>query len=181
MNKSRLILIGLVISIALNMVFIGGISYRASNYRGQAPRPLPPNLSWAIRDLSEERQSELEPLISARSEDVQPIRAAMFAAMRRVNELMRAEDFDSEALSAAFAQLREASDSYQVVSHEQTVAVLAELTDEERRTAQEFMQRRGPRGDRDGRRDRRDGPGFRPGGRPPPGGPDGGPPPLPPR
>ncbi|NKB33770.1 MAG: periplasmic heavy metal sensor [Pseudomonadales bacterium] len=176
MNRSKLILVVLITSIAINLIFIGGISYRASAVREPSLRPFPPSVGWAVRDLSEERQAELEPLLEASNEEIRPMRQQMFQATRRVNELMRADEFNAEELRTAFEQLRSASNSYQALSHEQSIALLSELTEEERRTAQEFMQRRGPRGERDGRRGR-SGPGFGPGGGPPPDGFGGRPPP----
>ena len=168
MNKSNLILAALIVSLAINLVFIGGISYRASSFRDSPLRPFPPNIGWVVRDLSEERQAELAPILDSSNEEIRPMRGEMFQAMRRVNELMRADEFDAEELRGAFQELRDANNRYQQLSHEQSISLLSELTDEERRTAQEFSQRRGPRGDRDGRRGR-GGPGFGPdGNRPPP-------------
>lgn len=169
MNKSKLILILLIASIALNLVFVGGISYRASAFQEPQLRPFPPNISWVVRDLSADRQTELQPILEASNDASRPFRGEMFQAMRRVNELMRAEEFDADKLRQAFRELRSASNRYQELSHEQSIALLSELTEEERQAAQEFMQRRGPRGDRDGRRGRI-GSGFgpRPGDRLPP-------------
>ena len=178
MNRSQLILSALIFSLAINLIFIGGISYRASNVRPMSQRPFPPNIGWAVRDLSEIRQAELEPILEQSNEQIGPMRTEMFNAQRRVNELMSSDSYDAEALSEAFSQLRSASIRYQQLSHEQTIALLSELTEEERRTAQEFVQRRGPRRDRDGRRGR-----GGPDGRPPSGGPGapGDRPPPPPR
>ncbi len=167
MNRGKLILVILIISLAINLVFIGGISYRISAFRDAPLRPFPPNIGWAVRDLSEERQTELAPILDASNEEMLPIRAEMFQTTRLVYELMRSDDFKAEELRAAFLELRNASNRYQELSHEQSIALFSELTDEERRVAQEFTQRRGPRGDRNARRGRF-GPGFDPGVRRPP-------------
>ena len=178
MNRSQVILSILLLSLAVNLIFIGGIAYRASNFRGMAPRPFPPNISWTVRDLSEARQTELAPMLEQSNEQIRPMRAEMFTSQRRVNELMASDSFDAEALNQAFNELRAASNRYQQLSHQQTITLLSELSEEERRTAQEFVQRRGPRGDRDGRRGR-GGPDGRPfaGGTGGPGGPGARPPP----
>ena len=167
MNRSKLILVILSISLAINLIFIGGISYRISAFRDAPLRPFPPNIGWAVRDLSEERQTELAPILDASNEEMLPMRAEMFQTTRLVYELMRSDDFNAEELRAAFLELRNASNRYQELSHEQSIALFSELTDEERRVAQEFTQRRGPRGDRNERRGRF-GPGFGPGVRRPP-------------
>ncbi len=176
MTSNRLIIIALLLSVALNLVFVGGIAYRANTVRETRTRPLPPNIGWLVRDLSEERRVELGPILSQSYDEIGPLRRSMTDAQRRINELMAAESYNPDALAQAFADLRQASDRYQVLSHEQTVALLAELTAEERQAARAFVQRRGPR---DGfRRGNQGGPGFGPdgrrgpGGRPPPRTPD---------
>ncbi|MFL2848867.1 MAG: periplasmic heavy metal sensor [Pseudohongiellaceae bacterium] len=161
MNKSQLILSALILSLALNLIFIGGISYRTSNFRSLFQTPFTPNVGWVVQDLNEGRQAELEPILLRSNEQIRPRRTEMLTTQRRVNELIASDSFDADALNEAFTQLRIVFNRYQQLSHEQTIALLSELTSEERRTAQEFMQRRGPRGDRESRRGR-GGPGDRP-------------------
>ena len=61
---------------------------------------------------------------------------------------------------------------FQSLSHQQTIILFNELSEEERQIAQEFVQRRGPRYGADRARGRNGRPGFRRGG---PAGPQGGP------
>jgi uncharacterized membrane protein len=139
-------LAALLVSVALNLFLLGGLGMRMLRMEDfREARPLPPNLGWIVRDLSESRRAELGDSIRARAEQINPLRAAIFAAQRRVNELMVADEFDPEALEQAFADLRAASDRYQQATQEQTVAIFAQLTPEERQSAREFVQRRGPR------------------------------------
>ncbi|GJM13534.1 MAG: hypothetical protein DHS20C12_19370 [Pseudohongiella sp.] len=160
MTKNKLLLLGLLISISINLFFVGGIAYRVTNLSDeQSGRPLPPNVGWIVRDLEENRRSELEPQLRASFEAIAPIRREMMSAQRNVNELMSAQPFDANALTAAFTTLREANIRYQLLSHQQTSEILALLSEEERQAAMEFVQRRGPRDGRDGFRGR-DG-GFR--------------------
>ena len=146
MNRRRLLLLALFVSIAVNLFFIGGVGYRMARFedRGGA-RPLPPNLGWIVRDLPDQRREQLADEIRDGAERIRPLRRAVFASQRRVNELMAATEFDAEALQAAFAELRQASDRYQQATQDQTVAILAELTPEERQSAREFVRRRGTR------------------------------------
>lgn len=154
MTRRNLVITGLLLSLALNLFFIGGISYRLATFREFGPRPMPPNVDWVVRDLPEERQAELEPLLQNDRELGRSARFQMFRAQRQIARLMTADEFDSAALSAAFSELRRLGMAYQELSHAQTVALLAALTPEERQTAFEFMQRRGPRPGGDFRRDR---------------------------
>lgn len=162
MTRRNLLLIVLLISVGANLFFVGGISYRMlSINQATDGRPLPPNLGWLVRDLSEERRSELEEVLRAGAREVRPLREEILSAQRSVNGLMSAEPFDANALQNAFAELRVASERYQAATQSQTVAILEQLTDEERLAAQQFVRQRSPR---DGR------PGPGPGGRPPPSG-----------
>ena len=166
MSRNRLIISGLVISVAINLVLIGGIGYRASSIRDFSPRPFPPNVGWVVRDLSEERRSELEPMLRESYDEIRPMRGEMFAAQSRINELMASQSFDAEALNQAFAELRDVSERYQALSHQQTISILNELSEEERQMAMEFVQRRGPREGRGRFRGQDGGPRFGPNGRP---------------
>lgn len=161
MTKNNLILLGLLISIAINLFFVGGIAYRVTSFQDErSGRPLPPNVGWIVRDLDEQRRNELDPQLQASFDAINPIRREMFDAQRRVNDLMKAQPFDAEALTEAFTDLREANILYQELSHEQTSEILELLSDEERVAALEFVQRRGPRDGRDGFRGRSGPPGF---------------------
>lgn len=170
MNRTRLLLLALVASFALNLFFVGGIATRVNRVDDFRGRPMPPNVNWMVRDLSEDRRAELLPLMERSAEEIRPIRREMFESQRRVNELMLSADYDPAGLEQAFAELRDKNLRYQALSHRHSVEMLNELTAEERAKAVEFISRRGPE---DGR-DRRMGDG-----RPP--GPRGGPPPPPPQ
>ena len=169
MTKNKILLLGLLLSLSINLFFVGGIAYRVANFQGErSGRPLPPNVGWVVRDLEESRRTELEPQLRQSFEAIGPIRREMMNAQRQVNDLMSAQPFDASELNTAFASLREASIRYQALSHAQTSDILGLLSEEERQAALEFVQRRGPRDGRDGSRRRDGGPGSRG-----PGGPDG--------
>lgn len=153
MTRNRLLLLALVASLGLNLFFTGGIAYRINRFNEFSSRPLPPNVTWMVRDLGETRREELQPLLERGAEEIEPVRLRMFEAQRSVNELMANPDYDAVLLEQAFSELREANLQYQAMSHQHSVAVLNELTESERRAAVELINRRGPR---DGR-DRRDG------------------------
>lgn len=162
MTKHKILLLGLFISISLNLFFVGGITYRVTSFQEErSSRPLPPNVGWIVRDLEDSRRSELEPQIRASFEAISPIRREMMDAQRQVNELMSAQPFDGNALNSAFTALREANIRYQTISHEQTSEILGLLSEEERQSTLEFVQRRGPRDGRDGFRGRDGGPRFK--------------------
>lgn len=174
MIRRNLLLLGLVVSVGINLFLLGGIGIRMSTVQEiREARPLPPNIGWIVRDLSPERQEELAAVLEPLGEEIFPYRRAVFEAQRKVNNLMAAADYDEQALEQAFAELRAASETYTALSHQQTAMVLDQLTAAERQVATEFIQRRGPRDGRDGFRGPAGSGSLRPGGFGGPGGPGG--------
>jgi uncharacterized membrane protein len=151
MNQTRLLLLALVTSLAVNLFFVGGIFYRFFRADEFIGRPLPPNINWMVRDLSEERRAEMQPLLEQSADEIRPIRRELFESQRHVNELMMSADFDREALEQAFSDLRDANLRYQRMSHRHSVEMLNHLSPEEREKAVAFIHRRGPMDGRDRR------------------------------
>ena len=151
MNGRRGLAAALIISIAVNLFFIGGIAFRfylmhsSNDAETNAGRPLPPNISWLVRDLAPERQEEMRAKLKERGMEGRASRIRMFKAQRESNRLMTADPFDAEALAEAFTALRDAANEYQRLSHLQTAEILSELSVDERRKVVEFINRRGPR------------------------------------
>jgi len=144
--RNKLTLLVLLFSVGINLFLVGGIFYRVTLHPEFGPRPMPRNVSWIVRDLTEIRQQELMPLLERNRQESESLRRDMFIAQRQVNDLMARSNFDSDELNSAFTALRNASADYQKISHQQTVDILSRLTEAERKLAQEFLQRRGPRG-----------------------------------
>src|SRR5690606_25427875 len=156
-SRARVKTVVLVISLALNLLVVGGITTRIMT---KEARPIPPNLGWIMDNLGEETKAELFPQLEEFWDSSRPLRRAIFRAQRQVNELMVQEPMDRPAVAAAFEQLRQASLAYQKVSHEQTTQVFELLTPEQRVAALKFLEdRRDPdrrdRSDRDSSNERR--------------------------
>lgn len=145
MAKTKLLLLALIASVAVNLFFFGGIISRTRNSPSFGMRPFPPNIGWIVRDLSEERRSELTALLQVSADDINMLRREMFDAQANINEIMSADEFDSAALESAFNRLRETNSRYQAMSHSQSIDLLSQLSTEERTMALEFIHRRGPR------------------------------------
>jgi len=150
-NGRRGLAVALLISIALNLFFMGGIAFRlylmnsSMSSEANAGRPLPPNISWLVRDLAPERQEVMRAKLRGRAVEGRAARIRTFKAQRESNRLMTADPFDAEALAVALSALRDAANNYQRLSHLQTAEILSELSVDERQKAVEFINRRGPR------------------------------------
>jgi uncharacterized membrane protein len=147
LNRRRGLIVALLISIAINLFLVGGVAYRfyLINSEASIGRPLPPNISWLIRDLTPERQEELRAGLRERGMQGRAARIRLFEAQSESNRVMTQDPFDEEALVAALAELRDAANDYQRLSHLQAVETLSKLSAKERRNAVEFINRRGPR------------------------------------
>ena len=122
MTRNNLLVLGLLLSLGINLFLLGGIAMRMSSFRDFAQsRPFPPNVGWIVRDLDEARQQELLQTLEPLGEEIEPYRRAMFMAQRTVNQLMSAPEYDSEELAAAFSELREAAQEYTALTHQQTL------------------------------------------------------------
>ena len=145
LNRRRGLIVALLISIAINLFLVGGVAYRfyLINSEASIGRPLPPNISWLIRDLTPERQEELRAGLRERGMQGRAARIRLFEAQSESNRVMTQDPFDEEALVAALAELRDAANDYQRLSHLQAVETLSELSAKERRNAVEFINRRG--------------------------------------
>ncbi|MEQ8953215.1 MAG: hypothetical protein RL120_03715, partial [Gammaproteobacteria bacterium] len=65
MNRTQLTVVALLVSIAVNLLLLGGIGYRMLSLPEPGIRPFPPGVGWVTRDLSDARRSELAPLLDA--------------------------------------------------------------------------------------------------------------------
>jgi len=165
MNRNKLLIICLLLSLAVNLLLIGGITSRTmSRPDFSAGRPFPPNLGWVMRGLSDARRSELSSLQESSAEAILPSRREMSVSQERINQLMAADPLDAAAIEQAFSELRQANLDYQRLSHQQTVDMLKQLTVAERQQALDFLSSRRFRGGGDRRP--RGGSGSRPSPRP---------------
>jgi len=124
MSRKNLLVLGLVLSIGVNLFLIGGIAIRINNVRDYTQaRPFPPNVGWIIRDLDEARQEELAELLEPLGEQVEPFRRAMMDAQLQVNRLMSSSNLSEAELSNAFNKLRDAAQAYTAITHGDAVGV----------------------------------------------------------
>lgn len=138
-SRARIMTVVLVISLAFNLLIVGGITTRIMS---KDARPIPPNLGWIMDNLGEETRAELFPRLEEFWDSSRPLRRAIFRAQRQVNELMVQEPMDHTAIATAFEELRQASLEYQKVSHEQTTQIFELLTPEQRVAALKFLEDR---------------------------------------
>ena len=154
-KKNRVVIILLICSLALNLLFIGGLIGRS--LFGGPPGHLPNHMGWMLRNLSDEKRKELRPQLKERSGSLRTVRQEMRDARQRLSSAIMEEPLDEKALNLALKDLRSASNKFQVVTHENMSTILKEMKLEDREKALKFLSRREKhRGNFDDRRGRKE-------------------------
>ena len=154
-KKNRVVIILLICSLALNLLFIGGLIGRS--IFGGPPGHLPNHMGWMLRNLSDEKRKDLRPQLKERSGSLRTVRQEMRQARQRLSAAIREEPLDERALQLALKDLRSASNKFQVVTHENMSTILKEMSLEDREKALKFLSRREKhRGNFDERRGRKE-------------------------
>lgn len=154
-KKNRTITFVLVFSLALNLLFIGGLIGRS--VFGGPPKHLPNHMGWMLRNLSDEKREALRPQLKERAGSLRIVRQEMRQARQRLSAAIREEPLDERALKLALKDLRSASNKFQVVTHENMSTILKEMSLEDREKALKFLSRREKhRGNFDDRRGRKE-------------------------
>lgn len=154
-KKNRVVIILLICSLALNLLFIGGLIGRS--VFGGPPGHLPNHMGWMLRNLSDEKRKELRPQLKERSGSLRTVRQEMRDARQRLSSAIMEEPLDEKALNLALKDLRSASNKFQIVTHENMSTILKEMKLEDREKALKFLSRREKhRGNFDDRRGRKE-------------------------
>lgn len=139
-GRSRLLIIVLVCSLAINLLLVGGIIGRLA-FRPPRP-PMMDHLGWVIRNLDPATRQALRPGLIAHAKKVRPLRREIRAAQREfVNALLQPE-LDTQKLDAALGKLRSASDAYQQSMHDEMVVILKKMSYDERKRFVNFLRHR---------------------------------------
>lgn len=154
-KKNRVAIILLICSLALNLLFIGGLIGRS--VFGGPPGHLPNHMGWMLRNLSDEKRKALRPQLKERSGSLRTVRQEMRDARQRLSSAIMEEPLDEKALNLALKDLRSASNKFQIVTHENMSTILKEMKLEDREKALKFLSRREKhRGNFDDRRGRKE-------------------------
>jgi uncharacterized membrane protein len=158
---------GIIASLALNLLFIGGLGAAAWRHR-HGPRGDDMGLAGFARRLPAERQTLVRGDVDAAKQVIRPLRKAVREAWTESNALLTAEPFDKGKFKAALDKLTEAETRFKSAATAALVDTAAKLTAEERRSLQGWREKRRPRmfgrhGHRNGRDDDGDNKGDGPG------------------
>lgn len=127
MNKQTWLVAALIVSLGLNMLFIGVVIGRTMS--GGGP---PPHMQWMMQELDEDTRKTIRQAMRKTAKESGETRRALRSAQRQLHEHIGAEDYDKEAVIKALAEVRRASNEMQEIMHRQMVDSLEMMAPEER-------------------------------------------------
>lgn len=142
MTRGRLITIALLVSLALNLLFIG--AFIGHRIRGAGTHQFPPHFGWMIRNLDDETRDELKPVIERQRKQLTPLRQQMREAQIRFNAALATDPLDEEKLDKAITDLRETSAKFQAAMHDQAMFLIRHMDVEEREKVARYLRHRRP-------------------------------------
>lgn len=142
MSRGNVLVLALILSLGANLALAGFIAGRMHAAR-PAPVAMDPyvNSLRALRDLPDERQAAIRPLLREHLRALRPNVREMRRAQGRIKESLAADPFDPEALTEALAGFRSALLESQERSHGALVELAATLSPDERLVLREVLTR----------------------------------------
>lgn len=151
-RKPRRISFWMTVSLLFNLLLLGlvaGMLVRQLPDQGRADDR--PRLA---QEVSPETRRAMFGLMRDAYRETKPLRDARDAARRNLAEALKAEPFDADQVSQAFADLRAADNSVHAATHQAMIGRLAALPPEQRIAMGELLSR-GPDRNRGNSRPRR--------------------------
>lgn len=142
-ERSRWLYRGLVASLALNLLFAGGMGAAAWHHR-HGSRGDDFGLMGFARQLTGDRQKMVRDDVAAARVTIRPLRKAVREAWDDANKLLTAEPFDKDKYKAAMDRLTETEGRFKSAIASALADTAAKLTPEERRSLQEWREIRRP-------------------------------------
>lgn len=143
-RRSRLVYPALILSLALNLLFIGGLATAAWHYYTRHARGEFGLLAFSQQLPAEHRDAFRKQVIDARA-SMKDQREAVRSAWLEVNSLLTTEPFDKEKLKAAMAKLRDTENQFRTSLNNSFAEIAASVTPEERKLLQTWRDKRRPR------------------------------------
>ncbi|MDH7944502.1 periplasmic heavy metal sensor [Pseudohongiella sp. SYSU M77423] len=131
--RKNLLVFALLVSVVVNLFLAGVVG--AQLFSRPEPPPAPVGMMWMNQSLDPQARDRVQSQMRQANEELRQVRRQMLQAQREVNLLLVQDPLDTEALTDAFARLRQASEAYQERSHGQLLNLMSRLTVEQRQQA----------------------------------------------
>lgn len=142
-RRSRLVYPALIMSLALNLLFIGGMAAAAWHFNSRHARGEFGLLAFA-RQLPPEHQDAFRKQVLDARASLKDERETVRSAWLEVNSMLTSEPFDKEKLKAAMAKLRDAESQFRAGLNNSFAEVAESVTPEERKLLQAWRDKRKP-------------------------------------
>lgn len=142
-RRSRIIYPALLVSLALNLLFIGGLAAAAWHFNSRHTHGEFGLLAFARQLPAEHQDAFRKQVLDARA-SLKDEREAVRSAWLEINSLLTTEPFDKEKLKAAMAKLRETENQFRTGLNDSFAEIAASVTPEERKLLQAWRDKRRP-------------------------------------
>jgi uncharacterized membrane protein len=146
-RQSRWLFPALIASLALNLLFIGGIgaaAWQKKHHRGHG-FGADFGLMGFVRELPDDRAAVVREQITKARESTRPLKKAVREAWRDANATLTVEPFDKEKFKAAMARASDAESQFKAAIAGGLADMAEKLTAEERAKLQAWREKRSPR------------------------------------
>jgi uncharacterized membrane protein len=130
--SSRWIKVTLVISLTVNLLFIGAILGRISS-GVPLTRPFPPDLGWVLRNVEPDTRQSLRAQLREQAMTSRPMRRQLRESQQTVNRLLLDDPLDQQALADSMAELRKYSTESQEEMHRSLITIMSQLDLDQRK------------------------------------------------
>lgn len=144
-RRSRLLYPGFILSLALNLLFLGGVAAAVWHHHNVQVRRDESGLLSFAKYLSPDRQDAFRQQVLAARASMKIERDSVRTAWLNTNNILTAEPFDKEKFRAAMAQLRDVEDRYKTGLNNAFADIVASITPEERKLLHTWREKRKPR------------------------------------
>ncbi|MEX0941291.1 MAG: periplasmic heavy metal sensor [Pseudomonadales bacterium] len=147
-SASRVTIIVLVCSLAINLLFAGVIIGKVLRDHPHVG-PMPSNLGWIVRYLNEDTRQALRPDLEAHRQQTLPLLRDMRRAQQEFETALVDPDMNQQELATTLeetlSELRTTSTAFQAAMHEQMIRVVVQLDAEQRQNVAQYLHRHHPR------------------------------------
>lgn len=143
-RRSRLLYPALLVSLALNLLFIGGLSAAAWHYYQRSANGENFGLLGFAKQISPDHRDAFRQQVLAARASLKDEREDMRRAWFATNEQLTSEPFDKEKFKAAMATLRDAEGKFRAGLNNAFADIAASVTPEERKLLQAWRNKRKP-------------------------------------
>lgn len=140
-RRSKLLYPAFIVSLALNLLFIGGITAAVWHHHQMQGRHEGGFLTFA-RQLSADRQDAFRQQVLADRESLKSQRDEVRTAWLATNAILTAEPFDRDKFLAALTKLREVDARYKTGLSAKFADIAASFSPEERKLLQAWRAKR---------------------------------------